>query len=194
MKIILNQSVPALLLLFASAIHAATPEHIADQYYQLIDANQWSNIADMMHETALTEFKTKLLPTLKPLNHSGKSGLLKKTFGKEATYEDASKASNKEFFVNVVGNVASLVRNTGIRNTQTTVIGKMPEGKDVVHVLVRETYRLGEIKISNMEVLSFKKSGDGWALLLSGKIRGLVQTLQTSTYHIRQRKKNHAIK
>ena len=58
-----------------------------------------------------------------------------------------------------------------------------------MHVLVRESYKLGDIEIANMEVLSFKKSGDYWALLLSGKIRGLVQTLQTSTYQLRQRRK-----
>lgn len=189
MKIILISGLLAFFLFFVSAIHAATPERIAAGYYQHIDTNQWNKIADMLHESALSEFKTKLLPTLKPLNHSGKSGLLKKTFGKEATYEDAKKSPNKEFFINVVGNVASLVRNSGIKNTQTTIVGKTPEGDDVIHVLVRETYKLGDMELANMEVLSFKKSGDAWKLLLSGKILGLVQTLQTSTYQLRQRKK-----
>ena len=189
MKIILINSVLASVLLFASAVHAVTPEQMAEQYYKYIDADQWNKIADVMHETALSDFKANLLPTLKPLNHSGKSGLLRKTFGKEATFEDAEKASSKEFFIKVVGNVAGLVRNTGIKNTQTTIIGKVPENNDVVHVLVKESYKLGAMEIINMEVLSFKKSGDGWALLLSGKIRGLVQTLQTSTYQLRQRKK-----
>ena len=189
MKNILTTILLAFFLFFVSATHAASPERMAKQYYIYIDANQWNKIADMMHESALTDFKAKLLPTLKPINHSGKSGLLKKTFGKNATYEDARKAPNKKFFINVVGNVASLVRNTGIKNTQTSIIGKIPDSDDVAHVLVRESYKLGDIEIANMEVLSFKKSGDSWALLLSGKIRGLVQTLQTSTYQLRQRRK-----
>ena len=189
MKIILTNGLLAFLLLFHSAIHAATPERIAAQYYQHIDASQWNKIADMLHETALSEFKTSLLPTLKPLNHSGKSSLLKKTFGKDATFEDAKKASNKVFFVKVIGNVAGLMRNTGIKNTQTAIIGRVSEGNDAAHVLVRESYKLGDMELTNMEVLSFKKSGDNWALLLSGKMRGLVQTLQTSTYQLRQLKK-----
>ena len=189
MKNILTKILLVFVLFFVSATQAASPERMAEQYYLYVDANQWNELADMFHESALSDFKAKLLPTLKPINHSGKSGLLEKTFGKNATYEDAKKSSNKKFFINVVGNVASLVRTTGIKNTQTNIIGKTPEGDDVVHVLVRESYKLGDIEIANMEVLSFKKSGDYWALLLSGKIRGLVQTLQTSTYQLRQRRK-----
>ncbi len=175
-------------LLFASVIQAATPEEMAAQYYQYIDTNQWGKLADLMHESTLSHFKSSLLPTLQASANNGRSGLLKKTFGKDATFDDAKKASDKDFFVAFVSNVAGLIRNSGIKNTQTTIIGKVPEGDSEVHVLVRESYKLGKMELINMEVLSFKKAGKKWALLLSGKLRGLVQTIQTTTYQLKNRK------
>jgi|GEM_PF-4329876 hypothetical protein len=189
MKIILNTVVLAFLLLLTAAVHAASPEELTTLYYQHIDKSQWNKIADMLHESALNEFKTQLLPLLNSEANNGRNGLLKKTFGKQATYEDAKKASEKVFFVNVISNVAGLMKNSGIKNTQTTVIGKVTENDDLVHVLVRERYKLGDMALTNMEVLSYKQAGKNWALLLSGKIHALVQTLQTSMYQLRQRKK-----
>ena len=189
MKIILKDTTLALLLLLSTSAYATSPEDLTVQYYQHIDKNQWNKIADMLHESALNEFKTQLLPLLNSEANNGRNGLLKKTFGKQATYEDAKKASEKVFFVNVISNVAGLIKNSGIKNTQTMVIGKVTENDDLVHVLVRERYKLGDMMLTNMEVLSYKQAGKDWALLLSGKIHALVQTLQTSMYQLRQRKK-----
>ncbi|WP_455207031.1 hypothetical protein [Kaarinaea lacus] len=189
MKIILNNCVLAFFFLLTSIANAASPEDMTAQFYQYINANQWNNIADLLDESALSDFKKQMLPLLSTEAKNGRNGLLRKTFGKEATFDDAKNASTKVFFVNVISNVAGLVRNSGIKTTQTTIIGKVSEGEDVMHVLVRENYKLGEMELTNMEVLSFMKAGNDWSMLLSGKIRGLVQTLQTSTYQLRNRKK-----
>lgn len=189
MKTILNKLALASLLLLSFTSYAASPEDQTTLFYQYVDTSQWHKIADMLDESALSEFKTKLLPLLNHEANNGRNGLLRRTFGKKATFEDAKKASDKVFFVNVISNVAGLVRNAGIKNTQTTIIGKVMEGDDIMHVLVRERYMLGDMELTNMEVLSYKQASDNWSLLLSGKIRGLVQTLQTSMYQLRQRKK-----
>ncbi len=60
MKIILINGLLVFFLLFVSVIHAATPERMATQYYQHIDADQWNKIADMLHETALRGFRNLL--------------------------------------------------------------------------------------------------------------------------------------
>ena len=189
MKIILKNAALTFLILLTTTAYAASPDELTAQYYQHIDKNQWNNIADMLHESALIEFKSRLLPLLNSEANNGRNGLLRRTFGKQATYEDAKNASEKVFFVKVISNVAGLVKNSGIKNTQTTVIGKIAEDKDLIHVLVRERYQLGDMELTNMEVLSYKQVGKDWALLLSGKIHALVQTLQTSMYQLRKRKK-----
>lgn len=189
MKIILNNCMLAVCLLLTTAVNAASPQDMTAQYYRYIANNQWDEIAGMLHETALHDFKSKLLPLLQTTSSSGKNGLLQKMFGKGATFADAEKAADKVFFVNLVGNAAGLIRSSGIKNTQTVIIGNVAENDNVVHVLVRENYMLGDMALTNMEVLSFKKSGNGWSMLLSGKILGMVQTLQTSTYQLRNRTK-----
>ncbi|WP_455223218.1 hypothetical protein [Kaarinaea lacus] len=189
MKIILNSCGFAFFLLLTATTYASSPEDLTSQFYQHIDSNQWNQVADMMHESALNEFKSQLLPLLMSEANNGRNGLLRRTFGKNATFDDAKNASDKVFFVNVISNVAGLVRNSGIKNTHTTIVGKVMEGDDVMHVLVRERYKLGEMELTNMEVLSYKQVGKDWSLLLSGKIRGLVQTLKTSMYQLKKRKK-----
>jgi hypothetical protein len=189
MKIILKNAALAFLILLAHTATAASPEELTSQYYHYVDTSQWNKIADMLHESALGDFKAQMLPLLNTQANSGSSGLLKKTFGKQATYEDAKNASEKVFFINVVSNIAGLMRNSGIKNTQTAVLGRIAENDELVHVLVRERYTLGDMHLTNMEVLSYKQVDKDWALLLSGKIHGLVQTLQTSMYQIRNRKK-----
>jgi len=189
MKTILKNLALALVLLFPFTSYATSPEEQTKLFYQYVDASEWNKIADLLNESALHEFKAKLLPLLNHEATNGRNGLLKRTFGKNAKFEDAQNATDKVFFVNVISNVAGLIRNSGIKNTHTTVIGEVMEGDDVMHVLVRERYKLGDMEITNIEVLSYKKINNNWAMLLSGKIRGLVQTLQTSMYQLQHRKK-----
>jgi len=189
MKIILKNLALALLLLFPFTSYAASPEEQTNLFYQYVDTSQWNKIADMLDNSALHEFKAKMLPLLNHEATNGRNGLLKRTFGKNAKFEDAQNATDQVFFVNVISNVAGMIRNSGIKNTHTTIIGEVMEGDDVMHVLVRERYKLGDMEITNIEVLSYKQLNGSWAMLLSGKIRGLVQTLQTSMYQLRQRRR-----
>ncbi len=58
------------------------------------------------------------------------------------------------------------------------VLGEVPEGDSVVHVLVRSRLLAGELETESLEVISFKKVGENWKGMLSKKIKGIAAQLR----------------
>lgn len=60
------------------------------------------------------------------------------------------------------------------------ILGEVKEGDDITHLVTRTTVSVGAIDMEAMEVVSLKKSGDEWRILMSGKIKGLPQQLRAA--------------
>ena len=134
-----------------------------------------------MHEDALKEFKQSLLPVFEREAARKQSLLLERIYGKGATLDQAKKASEKSFFQRAIQNVAGLMKNTQYKLHNSRVLGKVAEGNDIVHVMVKETATAGSYEMHTIEVFSFRKTGDSWRLLLSGKLANFAQTARFNT-------------
>ena len=64
------------------------------------------------------------------------------------------------------------------RGTTLDVIGHVPEGEDLIHVVYRGTVTQGGIKVSKMSVVSLKAKGDDWGMLLTGDIENIAVMLK----------------
>ncbi len=62
--------------------------------------------------------------------------------------------------------------------SRVEVLGSIPEGDSVRHVIARAYIAVGEISMQEMEVISFKKTGETWGILMSGKIKGMAQQIR----------------
>ena len=58
------------------------------------------------------------------------------------------------------------------------VLGSVPEGDSLRHVVTRTHIRMGEMTMEAMEIISFKKMGDRWGILMQGRIKGMAQQIK----------------
>ncbi len=78
--------------------------------------------------------------------------------------------------------LATMIPELGqaMSSLESEIIGGVPEGDTLVHVVTRNKTGGMGMEIVQMEVITVKKSPDGWRLMLSGRIKGLAQQLQRS--------------
>ena len=48
----------------------------------------------------------------------------------------------------------------------------------MVHVVTRNQVTVGDMNMESMEVISFKKVGTEWRILLQGRIKGMTQQIK----------------
>ena len=97
-------------------------------------------------------------------------------FGPGATKESVKAMSNVDFYSYLLRVVMAKAAQLGqIDFRKVEVLGSVPEGDSLRHVVTRTHVGLGEITMEAMEVISFKKMGDKWGILLQGKIKGMAQ-------------------
>ncbi len=60
------------------------------------------------------------------------------------------------------------------------VLGSIPEGDDVRHVVIRTKIAVGEMTVEEMEVVSYKETEAGWKIQLQGKIKGMAQQMKAT--------------
>ncbi|TPW17947.1 MAG: hypothetical protein FD130_457 [Halothiobacillaceae bacterium] len=102
-------------------------------------------------------------------------------FGAGATKESVSKLSDKEFFASFLGAAMAQAEAVGgINFGAMEVLGEVKEGNDIAHVVTRTKVSVGEVEVEAMEVVSFKKSGDSWKALMSGKMKGMANQLRAA--------------
>ncbi len=174
-----------LLALSATLVHAleppspSSPESVVQEYVAAMKAGQYPRTAELMHPEALEKFRTMMLPLVEAsAGTEAEQGLLV-FFRGVKNAEALKKLSPAEFFAAFFAGLAetSPAMKQALASASTTVIGSVPEG-DVVHVVSRTSVTAEGIGINKMEVVSLKRVGESWRVLLSGEIEGIAQALK----------------
>ena len=166
----------ATLLVLAAAAQAGTPEESARAYFTALKSAGMGAVADFTHPAELQRFKAMVLPIYQAEAQAGQGELRKLTFGAEATLaqvESAEPAAFMRGFMNIIANRAGAV---GLQFESIEVLGSVAEG-ETVHVLTRMRMAASPVTITKLEVVSMKKLGDDWKLMLSGQFEGMAQAL-----------------
>jgi hypothetical protein len=61
--------------------------------------------------------------------------------------------------------------------TQHEIIGHVDEGGNVTHVVFRATLKRGKTELTKMDVLSLKRDGEEWRVLLTDDMESLILNL-----------------
>ena len=176
-----------LLLAFASFLFAVapaladnTPSEAAKAYYETMKAKDYNGAAKLFDPEALKSFRG-MLDFLTDLPDEEGAEVLVAFFGEGATKESVKKLSDSEFFASFFkGVMAQAEEEGGVDFGEVKVLGEVPEGPDVVHVVTRSKMGVGDLKIESMEVISFKKTEAGWKALLNGEMTGMAGQLKAS--------------
>lgn len=175
----------ALALAFAaltlSARAAATPEEVARGYMDAVKAADMEHVGVFMHPAALEKFKGILVQLAEVIGNVDaetdpkKNTAIKILFGEEKP-QTVKDAAAKGLFVHFLTNLSQampMLRQM-LNDSTYDFIGHVDEGGNQTHVVYRATLTTGGTAVTKMEVLTLKRDGEEWRVMLTGDIESFV--------------------
>jgi hypothetical protein len=166
--------------LAASVVSAAerSPEAVATAYFESIKAGDWTRVAAQFTPEAQAKYRAMMSELMDTAAASGQADVRQMLLGTETTAEQAAKLSDRDFVARTLE--AILARSLGmIQFQRIDVVGRVPEGDRVIHVLCRmHIAGPGGAAVEKMTVVSLERDASGWGMSLAGDIKGLVATLK----------------
>ena len=161
------------LSLSAAALAAATPEQAASEYLAALQRKDTETMAASLHPDELNGMQQVLLSILEQESRSKPPHKAMAMFvGPKASMAEARAMPAAK----LVGKVLA-VRLAMSEVDSSQILGSVPE-KDQAHVLARVNSRALGMEQSTLTVISTRRDGDGWKLLLNGQIESLRRMLQ----------------
>lgn len=161
---------------------SASPEDVAAAAFAHMQAGDWAASAELFDPGELGRFRVMMMNALDLSDDSGEhGGLLKALFGPDATPQSLRELSDARFMAAIM---SGLVGKTGVELREQRLFGHVAEDDDTVHVVARNTFAANELVMSKMEVVTLRRTPQGWRLALKGEMTGLAEALSAA----RQRK------
>jgi|GEM_PF-2325722 len=160
-------------------VAAKTPEQITSEYFEFLRQHDWEGVAGLFDSTSLKEFRELMSWIQSDEVGEVRDSLYQALFGPDADAESVARLSDESYFASLLAGVMQQVAALGgLDFEKLEVLGSLPEGDDVVHVVTRATVTVGEIEGESMEVISFRQREGGWKILPSGKLKGIPAQLK----------------
>ncbi|MEM9594087.1 MAG: hypothetical protein AAGD06_07480 [Acidobacteriota bacterium] len=170
-------AVPAFPQADAAALEG--PEAAASAYFTSLQNEGMGSIVDHMHPEELGKFKAMLQPVFEAAARIGDRGILDMTFGPEATIEEVQGSSPAQFMASFMRIIEAQLGGQGLNFDEIEVLGTVPEG-EVSHVLTRVKVGAAGVYMTKLEVISFRRDGDRWGMMLTGQMEGIAQALRAN--------------
>lgn len=158
------------------------PEEVAHTYIRGMADLSLHVVADTMHPTALDGFKSILVKvadaiTAAPADRKPPERVVSALFGDDGLAGMKTREP-RDVFVRFMSNLTTFVPQIRemTAGSEYQVLGHVEEG-DLAHVVFRATLRRGSAEMTKMEVLSLKRDGEKWKVLLTDDIADLVSGL-----------------
>jgi hypothetical protein len=167
----------------AEIVRASTaPEEVAHIYIRALADQQLNVVADTMHPGALERFK-KILAEIAdaieaaPANRKPPEKMISALFG-ESGFAAVKTDPARDVFVRFMTNLTTFLPQIRemTAGSEYQMLGHVEEG-NLAHVVFRATLRRGSAELTKMEVLSLKRDGESWKVLLTDDLANLVSGL-----------------
>ena len=165
-------------LLTTSLAWAETPESISKSYFEFVKHQQWDEISGLYDPVALRDFR-EMMSFLIEVPDEKSSVVLARFFGPGTTKASLKAMSDASFFSSFLKSTMSMAVQLGqLDFKKIDVLGSVPEGTNLRHVVARTFTGMGEMSMEQMNVISFKKTNEGWKMLMQAKMKGMAQQLK----------------
>jgi len=159
----------------AACGEAQSPEAVASAAMESAKRGDWAAYTHSMHPGALARAKE----LFRPLVAGDTEARLGKMFFGVAGVTQYDAMSDSTTFQALMEH---LTRNLpafaeAMKTAEFKIVGTVPEGDDVVHVVYRADASVDDLAITRTSVMSLRKQGGEWRLLLTGNIEGLASRL-----------------
>lgn len=155
-----------------------SPAAVAQRLSATLKKGDWEAYSQLMHPDALTRFRNMFAPLAEM--PEAQEALLP-LFDVEGA-EEFRKLTDREVFVRLMANLEENVPGFGeaMRNLEMTVVGQVPEGKELMHVVFRSDTAVDKLTVTSTDVLTLRRTPQGWRALLTANIEGLAEQLLSS--------------
>jgi hypothetical protein len=155
-----------------------TPEAVAKAYLAASTEMDWAKAANFLDPEALAKLKGMFSEVIK-MDKKNEAG--KELFGLKNNAE-FEQLSGEQVFVKLISVLTSIVpeMKSMLSQAENTILGQVPEGSDVAHVIYRMKMKFGEGSLSKVTVMSMKKSGSTWRVLLTQEMEGSITAMAES--------------
>lgn len=157
---------------------AATPEEVAREMLTLTRAGDWPGYAKLLHPEALVALQ-RMFHDVVVGDTSHEAG--KQLFGvADVAAFDALPAS--EVFQRLMATLTRIPQfAAALASAEGVVVGSVPEGADLVHVVFRVSASADSLTFSRVSAMTLRKFEGQWRALLSGNIEGIAAALAGRT-------------
>jgi hypothetical protein len=170
----------ALLLSAVPASPAEKPEEVAHLYIRAMADARLNVVADHMHPSALVRFKgimTEIADAIAaaPEDRKPPARMVSALFGEEGPAA-IKKLEPRDVFVRFMSNLTTFVPQIRVMHagSEYQVLGHVDEGGNLAHVVFRATLSQGAHEMTKMSVLSLKRDGEHWKVLLTDDLEKLI--------------------
>lgn len=160
----------------AQAEPETSPDTVVRRYMEAVRAGDWHSAAALMHPEALAQFRRMIFPAFET-DTPGRE--LRDQFFDGMRLPEIRQLSEGAFFERFFrGMIARSPELLGImQGAEVEVVGHVREGDDVAHVVYRMEATVSELSFTRLDVMSVKRLGTTWRLLLTGTMEGLAAAL-----------------
>jgi len=159
----------------------AATEKVVAASEQAARKGDWDTFAALIHPDSLQDFKALFVPVLQAAAKKGgdEQADLLTLFDGAKNLKTVLTWEPKEFFARFAKGYASRapLKDT-FASTTRRVLGMVSEGSTQVHVVVRATRKIEKAEISRVEVVTLKRSGRDWKMLLPSELRVVAETIK----------------
>ncbi len=181
-----------LFLLFASSIQvnaqtandASGPDwkQFVQRSFEALKAEKYDEYAAMLHPLEAAELKRTMILAFTMVKDTTVDQQIAQMLFKTSNLTAAAMLDSVTFTSRLLGGVLSLPAVKGmLTNAEMEILGAIPEGKELMHVLYRSTILMGETRVSQIEVSTLQRYNNGWTLTLDGEMEqalsGIIQRI-----------------
>jgi regulation of enolase protein 1 (concanavalin A-like superfamily) len=163
---------------------AASPEDVARQAMGANAALRFDDFARTMDPAALKAFHTDLAALLNDGVRKGKGGTVKSLLSMFGAQTVAEFQVIKDEAVLAIYLRSVAARITGYKEmmagTKNEILGRVDEGQALAHVVCKATPPVDQGGEPRLVVMSARKVGDSWRLLLGSDVEAFVSSLKQS--------------
>lgn len=150
-----------------------TAESVAKNYFAAMKAGDWAKCASLMNSEALISMKR----TFGSIVKADKSGEASKAlFGLKspAEFDQLSETAVFEKLMSFITDAVPDLKSALAAST-SAVLGQVNESPELAHIVYRTQVKLGGAEVTQVELISLKKSGSNWRALLTADMEELFQ-------------------
>jgi hypothetical protein len=149
-------------------------------YVTAMSEGRFDEAADLMRSADMKQARNMLLPSFEAALQDEKNPVPAEIFGAEATF-GTIKTMQPYMFLGKMLAYGSAKTGERYDSMETLVLGTVPEGDELAHVLTRRVIRSRGRESSTLQLLTLAPDGAGkWQLFMPDEVTGWMRSIRSS--------------